>query len=352
MALAFGLWAPVCGGWLRLTEGSPRDSSPTYVVEVARAADRLGYDLLYVPEHYLNAVYGPDHDVADAWVIAAAAVAVTKSIRVVTAVQPGFKHPGVVAKMGATLAAFRPGAFGLSLLAGWWRLEAESFGDQWLPHAERYLRTAEYLDVIRGLWTQPEFDYAGAYYRVSVGILEGKPKPTPPIVVAGESDRAIDLAARAADALFVNGGSPEETAGLVRRVKGLARERYGRTIRVHLSAFGLVRPSVAQAQGHLDALRTRVDAATVAYFRRHIDGDVVAHNRGRPEDEVDANLGLTSGLIGDPATVLQRLRAFERAGVDTVVLKFEPSVEEAEIFARDVIAPYRAERRVAAAAVS
>jgi FMNH2-dependent dimethyl sulfone monooxygenase len=353
MTLEFGLCAPVCGGWLRVTEPSSlRDASPNRVVDVARLADRLGYDILYVPEHYLNAVYGPDHDVADAWIIAAAAVATTGSIRVVTAVQPGFKDPGVVAKMGATLAAFRPGAFGLSVLAGWWRLEAEGFGDHWLPHGERYARAGEYLDVIRAFWTERRFDYAGSYFRVSGGTLESKPKPTPPIFIAGESDRAIDLAARAGDVLFVNGGSPEQVAELVRRAKGLARDKYGRAIRVALSAFGLVRPSVSQAEAHIDAQRARADAATIAYFRTQIDASVVAHNRGSADDEIDANLGLTSGLIGDPRSVLQRLRAFERAGVDIVILKFEPSAKEAETFAREVIVPYRAEPPLAAATLS
>jgi FMNH2-dependent dimethyl sulfone monooxygenase len=351
VALKFGLWAPVCGGWLRIAGPSSRDASPTHLVEVARAADRFGYDLFYIPEHYLNAVYGPEHDVADAWVVAAAAAAVTERIRIVTAVQPGFKQPGVVAKMGATLAAFRPGAFGLSLVAGWWRLEAESFGDHWLPHRERYARLGEYLDVIRGLWTRDRFDYAGDYFRVSAGVLEGKPKPSPPIFVAGESEPAVDLAARAGDVLFINGGSPEHAADLVRRAKGLARVRYGRTIRVAISAFGLVRPTLAQAEAHIDALPP-ADTTVISYFRAQIDGAVVAHNRGKQQDEIDANLGLTSGLVGDPATVLQRLRAFERAGVDTVVLKFEPSIAEAEIFAREVIAPYRAAPHVAPAILS
>ena len=66
MALQFGIWSPVCGGWLRLrTRGR---SDPRGLLEHAALADGLGYDIYYIPEHYLNAVHGPSHDVAEAWI--------------------------------------------------------------------------------------------------------------------------------------------------------------------------------------------------------------------------------------------------------------------------------------------
>lgn len=345
MSLSFGTWAPVCGSWLR-TRDANRNPKPAAIVELARAVDAVGYDVLYVPEHYLNALHGPRHDVLDAWVVSAACVAATERLQVVTAVQPGFKAPGVVAKMGATLAQFRPGGFGLSLLAGWWPLEVENYADVWLPHAERYARAAEYLDVIRGLWTRPELDYAGRYYSAKHALLEPKPEPCPPVSVAGESDRAIDLAARAADTLFINGGSIEHVAALVRRAKGLARESYGRSLRVALSAFGVLRSSQAEAWRVVDDFRERADPETIAFFQQHMDGAVVAHNRPSASSTLEANLGLDSGLIGDPGAILKQLTALEEAGVDAVYIKGEPALAEAERFAREVIGPYRVRRGV------
>jgi len=343
MTLEFGSWAPVCGGWLRVREAHRRPK-PQDVVRLAQHAERLGYDYFYVPEHYLNAIHGPLEPVLDAWVVSAASVASTERIRVITAVQPGFKAPGVVAKMGATLSQFRPGAFGLSLLAGWWQLEVDNYADTWLPHAERYARASEYLDVIRGFWTQPALDYKGQYYQIARGLLEPKPDPIPPVIVAGESERAIELAARAGDYLFINGGEPEQVAALVDRAKSRARERYGRTLKVALSAFGVVRSSDAEARAVIEDFRARADATTIAYFRQHMDGAVVAHNRAGEAETLEANLGLTSGLIGAPETVLARLEQLERAGVDAVTVKCEPPFEEAEGFASRVITPYRAAR--------
>jgi FMNH2-dependent dimethyl sulfone monooxygenase len=341
MTLQFGTLSPVCGSWLRLAGAQPRRVDPAQLVAFAQQSDRLGYEFHYIPEHYLNAIHGPQHDVADAWVIGAAAAATTAHIQVIVAVQPGFKLPGVVAKMASTIAAFRQNAFGLSVLAGWWQLEVETHGDRWLSHAERYARASEYTDVIRGFWSAPRFDFEGKYFRIAGGILEAKPEPAPPVIVAGESQAAFELAARTGDFLFLNGGAPELVAAQVRRAKTLAREKYGRNLKVALSAFGLVRDSDAAAQAVIESFKARVDESTVDYFRTQMDGAVVAHNRGNAADQIEANLGLTTGLIGEPRTILRRLAELEAAGVDAVLVKFEPSEAEAERFATEVIQPYR-----------
>jgi dimethylsulfone monooxygenase len=347
MALEFGSWAPVCGGWLR-TRDADRNPNPANLVRLAQHVEGLGYDFYYVPEHYLNAIHGPQQNLLDAWVVSAACVSATRRIRVITAVQPGFKAPGVVAKMGATLAQFRPGGFGLSLLAGWWQLEVENYDDTWLPHAERYARAAEYLDVIQGFWTQRSLDYQGKYYTAKNAILEPKPDPVPPVFVAGESERAIELAARTGHYLFINGGDVEQVAALVRKAKARAADGYGRTLRVALSAFGVVRPSNEEAHAVIAAFRDRADSNTIGYFRKHMDGAVVAHNRAAEADTLEANLGLYAGLIGDPATITRRIAELEQAGVDAIMVKCEPAFEEAERFAREVLDPYRAATRSSA----
>ena len=334
--MQIGLWSPVCGGWLR-TRSRPHRADQAALLEHAARADAAEYDFYYVPEHYLNAVYGPDYDVADAWVTAAAAVARTRRMRVIAAVQPGFRSPAVTAKMGASIAALRPGGFGLSVMAGWWRLQSEMYGDGWLDHAERYRRAGEYLDVVRGLWSQDTLDHEGRHYRVRRGLLRPRPDPLPPVFVAGESDAAIELAARAGDYLFVNGDEVERVHALGQRVKRLARERHGRTIRLALSAFGLLRDSVASARAEVDRLLADADRALIGYFEDQMDEAVVAHNRGTSTDRIEANLGLGSGLVGDASTIVERIRRFEEAGVDAILVKLEGDGAEAERFARAVI---------------
>jgi FMNH2-dependent dimethyl sulfone monooxygenase len=162
------------------------------------------------------------------------------------------------------------------------------------------------------------------------------------VFIAGESDRAIDLAARAGHYLFINGGELDAVAALASKAKRLATEKYGRTLKVALSAFGLVRASDREAQAVIDDFRARADTDTIAYFREHMDGAVVAHNRAPAADTIEANLGLHSGLIGDARGILRHLHALEQVGVDAIMVKCEPALES-ERFAREVIGPYRAE---------
>jgi FMNH2-dependent dimethyl sulfone monooxygenase len=340
MTLQFGVWSPVCGGFLRVRSGV-RDGSPRTLVRYAQWAEQLGYDVYYVSEHHLNAVYGPEHAVTDGWVLAAAVAASTSRIRVVASVQPGFKQPAVVAKMAASIGELRPGGFGLGIVAGWWRLEAESYGDAFPAHAERYARASEFLDVVRGLWSEPILRHVGHYYQVPGALLSPKPLPVPEVLIAGESERAIELCARSGDWLFVNGDEPERVAVLVAKVKRLARERHGREVRVALSAFGCVRHARRDVQRYLDGLRAEIDWDTVRYFDTQIDGAVVAHQRGSQLDRIDANLGLNAGLVGTPDAILARLGALEQAGVDAVYVKFEPATRETEAFAESVLTPYR-----------
>src|SRR5688500_10889819 len=70
------------------------------------------------------------------------------------------------------------------------------------------------------------------------------------------------------------------------------------------------------------------------------------------EDYSVSNRGLRSGLIGTPEEVLDRVRAFEAAGVDLLLLQCSPQLEEMERFGREVIAPYRRGQSAVAAAIS
>ena len=337
VVMQIGLWSPVCGGWLR-TQSRAERLDQSALAEHAARADAAGYDFYYVPEHYLNAVYGPDQDVADAWVTAAAAAARTRRMRVITAVQPGFRSPAVTAKMGASIAALRPGAFGLSVMAGWWRLQSEMYGDGWLDHAERYRRAGEYLDVVRGLWSSDVLDYEGRHYRIRGGKLRPRPEQPPPVFVAGESDAALDLAARRKETTCSSTGTEvERVQALGQKVKRLARERHGRTIRLALSAFGLLRDSTATARADADRWLADADRDLIGYFEDQMDGAVVAHNRGTSVDRIEANLGLSSGLVGDASAIVERIRRFEEAGVDAILVKLEGGAAEAERFARAVI---------------
>lgn len=240
----------------------------------------------------------------------------------------------------------RPRSRGLSVLAGWWQLEVESLGDVWLPHADRYRRCSEFVDVLHAFWSRRAFAHRAEYYAASSETLTGPSLEPPPIFIAGESRSAIELAARAGDYLFINGGTVEQVAKLAESAKSLARERYGRTLKIALSAFGLARRTQTEAEQRLVELVKAPATRQIEYFAGQIDPAVVAHTRGSILEQIEANLGLNAGLVGDAEHILRRLAEFEAAGVDAVLVKSEPSVSEAEQFYELVIEPYRTASRV------
>jgi FMNH2-dependent dimethyl sulfone monooxygenase len=312
------------------------------LIDLAVQADWLGYDFYYIPEHFLNAVHGPEYEILDAWIAAIAVSSKTENIKIVTATQPGFKQPAIVAKLGADLQnQLSNGRFGLSGIAGWWKLEAEAYGDVWLSHRDRYARLEEYLDIITGLWTGKTVDYLGEYYTLTQGRLSRRPNPLPLMFIAGESDRAIDLAARKADYLFINADTLEKTAILVKKVKQLALDRYNRTIKIAMSAFAIVRETTAEAETKLEQIYSTADLEQIYYFQQQIDPNVVAHNKLAIDQTIEANLGLSAQLIGDPEQIRDRLKQFESIGVDLLMLKFESMHEEITYFHEAVISKYR-----------
>src|SRR5262249_19536556 len=162
-----------------------------------RRADALGFDTTLIAERFL----GPD---LSAWVLASALAMVTERIELMVAVHPGMVTPQVVAKMAASLDRISGGRCALNIVNGWWVEEFDLFSKgTWIGAAERYRRMAEFVQVIRGLWPDADFDFDGAFYRAHVraaltgaegkvvmrnaGEIVARPSRVPPIYAASRS---------------------------------------------------------------------------------------------------------------------------------------------------------------------
>jgi dimethylsulfone monooxygenase len=75
----------------------------------------------------------------------------------------------VVAKMASSLDRISGGRCALNIVNGWWMEEFDLFSNgTWIGDAERYPRMGEYIQVIKGLWTDSDFNFDGTYYRARV----------------------------------------------------------------------------------------------------------------------------------------------------------------------------------------
>ena len=178
------------------------------IIEIAKAADDLGYEGIAIPDHVVNLEtlatpypYTPDGqrrwqpftDWLDPWVLVGALSQVTKRLRFVTTVYiPAMRDPYSAAKTIGTAACLSGGRVELGVGVGWCREEFDLLGQQF---ARRGKRTDEMLELMKALWQPGWTEFDGEFYHTP--RLEMTPTPPKiPIYAGGLSDVALRRAAR------------------------------------------------------------------------------------------------------------------------------------------------------------
>ena len=351
--MRFGYWLPVFGGWLRNVPDEGMEASWPYVQRLARRSEEIGYDLTLIAELFLNDIKGIDAPALDAWSTAAALAAVTTRLELMVAVRPTYHHPATLAKQAANIDRISNGRLSLNVVSSWWKDEARRYGSQFDQHDDRYARTAEWLDVLHGAWTQSSLSYHGKYYQVDELIVQPKPigsrgRPHPVLYAGGESDAAKSLITRACDAYVMHGDPPDRVAPKVadmqrrREAAGLAPMQYG------MAAYAIVRDTEAEAQRELERI-TNVQPGSPG-FNNYPDwiANTQLDQHLSLQDYSVSNRGLRAGLVGTPEQVADRVREFEAAGVGLLLLQCSPQLEEMERFAEQVIPLVRSQKVLAA----
>ncbi len=336
--MRLGYWQPIFGGWLRNVDDEAMRPTWEYNLAVARAAEHAGFDVTLIAELNLNDIKGPEEPTLEAWSTAAALAACTSRLEIMAAVRPSFHNPALTAKMAANIDHISGGRFTLNIVSAWWADEARRYGVPFDQHEERYARTGEFLQVLKGMWTEPNYSFQGSYYRVEEGLLSPAPvqRPWPRLYAGGESDTAKNLISRECDAYLMHGDPPELVAPKIadmrarREALGLPPMTYG------VAAYCIVRSTEEEAQAEVARI-TDVQASSRAYQSYQ---DFVSKSKLEREVSLEdysvSNRGLRAGLIGTPEQVAARIAAFEAIGVDLLLMQSSPQLEEIERFGREV----------------
>ena len=337
--MRFGYWLPVFGGWLRNVPDEGMEATWDYVRRLARRSEQIGFDVTLIAELNLNDIKGPDAPSLDAWSTAAALAAVTERLELMVAVRPTFHPPALLAKQAANIDRISGGRLTLNVVSSWWAGEAKQYGVEFDQHDARYARTAEWLAVVSGMWSQPRFNHTGTYYRVEDAILEPKPvaSPRPTIYAGGESEAAKELIARDCDAYLMHGDPPERVAAKVADMRA-RRVRAGRAP-LTFGVAGYVVCAGTESAARTEVARitdVRQSAAGYANYQDWL-ANTQLEQRVSLEDYSVSNRGLNAGLVGTAEQIAERIGEFERAGVDLLLLQFSPQYEEMERFAAEVI---------------
>jgi probable F420-dependent oxidoreductase len=176
--------------------------------DLARKAEDLGYSTLFMPDHFGD-------QLAPVPALQAAADATTTLNVAALVFDNDYKHPVVLAKEMATIDVLSGGRTEFGLGAGWMNTDYEQSGIPKDRDGVRIARMAEGLEVIKGLWADGPFSFAGEHYTITG--LDGLPKPVqepgPPILIGGGGPKVLGIAGRHADIVGINPSIPKGEVG-------------------------------------------------------------------------------------------------------------------------------------------
>jgi len=206
---------------------------PQFLLPIARRADELGYESLWLGEHLVFPTtiasvypYGPAGTGAplpttplfDPLITLSYVAAQTKQIQLGTSVYlVNLRHPVVAAKLVATLDALAGGRIILGVGSGWLKEEYDVVDATW-DHRGR--RMEEAIHVMRRLWTEELVTHRGEFYDFAETGFEPKPARAPvPILIGGDTPPALKRAARSADGWFGLRYTPNTAAARIKELR-------------------------------------------------------------------------------------------------------------------------------------
>jgi len=186
------------------------------ILRVWREADAIPvYEHAWVFDHFMPiAGMDPAGPCLEGWMLLAALAAQTERLRVGVMVTGNtYRHPAVLANMGATVDIISRGRLDFGIGAGWNELEHEAYGIPLYKPGERIGRLAEACEVVKLMWTEVAPDFEGIYYQLKGARCEPKPvqKPYPPFIIGGSGEqKTLRVVAQYANIWNFAGGPVEE----------------------------------------------------------------------------------------------------------------------------------------------
>jgi len=268
---------------------------------LARSAEDLGFDSFWVMDHFhqIMNVGKQEEPMFEGWTTISVLAGLTSKIKLGTLVTGNsYRHPSVLAKIGATLDILSKGRLFFGIGAAWNDVEARAYGIPFPPTRERLARLEEAVQIVRKMWTENQASFDGKYYKVENAICNPKPiqKPTPKILIGGSGEKfLLRTVARYGDACNIF-GSPETVK------KKLT------VLRKHCEEAGRDYDSI---------LKTKLSRVLISEDEEEIDRKVTEMSKIMPPGMLREAL-----IYGTPPQVQQQINEFSDAGIQYLITSF------------------------------
>ncbi|WP_026565759.1 LLM class flavin-dependent oxidoreductase [Bacillus sp. UNC41MFS5] len=295
----------VGGGWgdWRHPDSLPNASTNfKFYKEQAQKAEEGKLDFVFIADsvsinensspHYLNRF--------EPVTILSALASVTNHIGLVATITASYSEPYTLARQLASLDHISHGRAGWNVVTSWLSGSADNYNKKaHPPHAVRYKRAEEFLEVTKGLWDSWEDDafvydkesgvffdkkklhtlnHNGEFFSVKGPLNIARSKQGQPVIFqAGKSEEGRNFAAKHADAIFAGGGSFEDLkqyyADIKKRVRAFGRNPD------NISILPGINPIIGDTQEEAD--RKHEEIASLVTIEKAL------HALGRPFDDHD-----------------------------------------------------------------
>ena len=246
------------------------DIAPAEFVQLGQAAEAAGFGALWLGEHvvlpvdyrsphptagtavnesHVAKIVDPATQLLDPLIALGAVAAVTERIQLATGIYIlPLRHPLAVARMTLTLQGVAGGRFMLGVGSGW--LE-EEFAAMGVPFEERGARFDESLAVLRAAWSGGAFKHDGRLYPFDRVLATAAPVHVP-LILGGNTDRALRRAVRLADGWFSSGNPSFDEALRLRARLGELGDEAGRErpLPIYVRMAGRDRDALARYAEH------------------------------------------------------------------------------------------------------
>jgi G6PDH family F420-dependent oxidoreductase len=306
---------------------SAEDYTPQELVAQAAAAERAGFEALWISDHYhpWNDEQGQS---AFVWSVIGA-VSQVCSLPVTTAVTcPIMRiNPAIVAQAAATSAVMLDGRFTLGIGTGE-ALNEHILGQAWPPADVRLEMLEEAVEVMRALWTGEFVTHRGRYYTVENARIYTLPERPPPVYMSGFGPKATEVAARIADG-YVTTSPDTELLSQFRTASGGKPAQAGLKVAYAATAVeGVDHAHRLWANSGLPG-----ELAQILPSPRHFEQASQLVTKEATASSVPAG--------PDPATHLEAVREYVDAGFDEVYVAnmgpHELTLEMIAFFGREVL---------------
>ncbi len=259
-----------------------------------RQADSLGFDSVWLDDHFYSVIRARSESQMDGWMLLAALARETERIRMGLLVAcNAYRNPALAAKMAATIDVISGGRFIHGVGSGWFEEEFRGYGYEFPTVGTRLAQLDEALRLQKLLWTTDRPCFEGRFYSLKDAWAAPRPvqRPHPPILIGGGGEKVLlKLVARHA-VMWNHGGTVDE-----------------------------LRHKIEVLSAHCATEGTDVDAIEKTWFGNVIIDEDASRARARLDRLAKAwnttpDVMAKSAIVGTPEAMIDRMHEYLEAGV-------------------------------------